>query len=203
MCKSHFFHLLCSSLEEKFFQNERQKSYDHPNRWRNSLWQNSASSSCDENSQQSEYRGIDFNIITPYMTNPQPTSWSEVLVAQSCPTLCYSMDCSPPGSSVHGILQARILEWVAITFSRGSSWPRDWTQASCIAGRFFTSEPPGEISSQHHTQWGEKNLKAFSLKSGRRQGHPLSPLLFNIVLEVLVISIRLEKEILKIQIGMK
>ena len=45
---------------------------------------------------------------------------------------------SPPGSSVHGILQARILEWVAISFSKGSSWPRDWTQVSCIAGRFFT-----------------------------------------------------------------
>ena len=48
------------------------------------------------------------------------------------------MDSSPPGSSVQGILQARILEWVAIPFSRGSSWPRDWTQVSCTAGRFFT-----------------------------------------------------------------
>ena len=54
------------------------------------------------------------------------------------PTLSDSMDCSPPGSSVHGILQARILEWVAIPFSRGSSWPRDWTWVPCIAGRFFT-----------------------------------------------------------------
>ena len=49
------------------------------------------------------------------------------------------MDCSLPGSSVHGILQARILEWVAIPFSRGSSQPRDRTQVSCIAGEFFTS----------------------------------------------------------------
>ena len=48
------------------------------------------------------------------------------------------MDCSLPGSSVHGILQARILEWVAIPFSRGSSRPRDWTQVSCTVGRFFT-----------------------------------------------------------------
>ena len=48
------------------------------------------------------------------------------------------MDCSPSGSSVHGILQARILEWVAIPFSRRSSWPRDPTWVSCIAGRFFT-----------------------------------------------------------------
>ena len=68
--------------------------------------------------------------------------WSEL--AQSCPTLCDPMDCSPPGSSIHGILQARILEWVAISFSRGSSWPRDWAQVSCIAGRFFTTEPPGK-----------------------------------------------------------
>ena len=64
--------------------------------------------------------------------------WSEnVLVALSCPTLCDSMDCSPPGSSVHGILQASILEWVAIPFSWGSSQCRDWTRISCIAGRFF------------------------------------------------------------------
>ena len=51
---------------------------------------------------------------------------------------CDPMVCSPPGSSVHGILQARILEWVAIPFSRGSSWPRGQTQVSCIAERFFT-----------------------------------------------------------------
>ena len=48
------------------------------------------------------------------------------------------MDGSLPGSSVQGILQARILEWVAIPFSRGSSWPMDWTRVSCIVGRFFT-----------------------------------------------------------------
>ena len=52
-------------------------------------------------------------------------SASESEVAQSCPTLCDPMDCSPPGSSVHGIFQARVLEWVAISFSRGSSQPRD------------------------------------------------------------------------------
>ena len=61
-----------------------------------------------------------------------------VLVAQSCPTLCNPMDHSPPGSSVHGILKVRILEWVAIPFSRGSSWPRDQAWVSCLAGRFFT-----------------------------------------------------------------
>ena len=55
------------------------------------------------------------------------------LYAQSCPTLCDPLDCSLPGSSVHGIFQARILEWVAISFSRGSSWPRDQTWVSCVS----------------------------------------------------------------------
>ena len=62
----------------------------------------------------------------------------KVLVAQSCPTLCNPIDCSPLGSSVHGILQARILEWVVIPFSRGSFQSRDWTWVSPIAGGFFT-----------------------------------------------------------------
>ena len=62
----------------------------------------------------------------------------KVLVAQLCMTLSDSMDCSLPGSSVQGILQARILEWVTIPFSRVSSWPRDQTSVSCTAGRFFT-----------------------------------------------------------------
>ena len=56
-------------------------------------------------------------------------------VAQLCLTLCDPMDCSPPGCSIHGIFQARILEWVAISFSRGSSQPRDQTWVSRIAGR--------------------------------------------------------------------
>ena len=69
------------------------------------------------------------------------------LVAKSCPTLYDPMDYSPPGSSVHRFSQARILEWVAISFFRGSSWPRDRTHVSYIgwlAGRFFTAEPPGK-----------------------------------------------------------
>ena len=64
-------------------------------------------------------------------------SESESEVAQSCPTLCDTMDCSLAGFSLHGILQARVLEWVAISFSRGSSRPRDWTQVSWIPGRRF------------------------------------------------------------------
>ena len=60
--------------------------------------------------------------------------WSEVKVTQSCPTLCNPMD-----YTVHGILQVRILEWVAFPFSRGSSQTRDRTQISCTAGGFFTN----------------------------------------------------------------
>ena len=62
--------------------------------------------------------------------------WSEV--AQSCSTLCNPMDCSLLRSSVHGIFQARVLEWIAISFSRGSSWPRNQTQVSHTVGRRFT-----------------------------------------------------------------
>ena len=60
-------------------------------------------------------------------------------VAKLCPTPCNLMDYCLPGSSVHGILQARLLEWVAVPFSRGSPQPRDRTQVSHIAGKFFTS----------------------------------------------------------------
>ena len=63
---------------------------------------------------------------------------SESEVAQSCPTLCDSMDCSLPGFSVHGIFQARVPEWVAFSFSRRSSLSMDRTQVSRIAGRHFT-----------------------------------------------------------------
>ena len=59
-------------------------------------------------------------------------------VVQSCATFCDPMDCNLPGSFIQGIFQARILEWAAISFSSGSSQPRDWTQVSCIAGRPFT-----------------------------------------------------------------
>ena len=62
----------------------------------------------------------------------------KVLVTQSSLTLFNPMDCSPWGFSIHGTLQARILEWVAKPFSRGTSWPRDLTQVSCIVSRFFT-----------------------------------------------------------------
>ena len=63
----------------------------------------------------------------------------KVKVSQPCLTLSNPVNCSPSGSSVHGILQARILEWVSISFSRGFSHPRDWTHVSSIAGRFLTN----------------------------------------------------------------
>ena len=92
---------------------------------------------------------ISFRNITFYIqlknlyglsTIPFPSSlekWSEVKWLSHV-QLCNPMDCSPPGSSAHGIFQARILEWVATSFSRVSSRPRDWTQVSCITGRLFT-----------------------------------------------------------------
>ena len=67
-----------------------------------------------------------------------------VLVTLPCLTVCNPMDCSPPGFSAHGILQARILEWVAIAFSSGSSEPRDQTQVSHIAADSLPPEPPGK-----------------------------------------------------------
>ena len=72
-----------------------------------------------------------------------------VIVAQLCPTLCDPMDCSTPGSSVCGILQARIQEWVAILFSRGSSRPRDQTQFPALQADSLQSEPPGKPLPAH------------------------------------------------------
>ena len=73
------------------------------------------------------------------------------LVTQSCMTIYHPMDCSPPGSSVHAILQSRILEWASISFSRGSSLPRNQTWVSkspALMGGFLTSVPPGKPSLQ-------------------------------------------------------
>ena len=88
--------------------------------------------------------------LTIYVYTNMHTSYYESVSCWSCSTLwtwtCDPMDCSLPGSSVHSLLQARILEWLAIPFSRGSSQPRDQTWVSCIAGIFFaiwaTRKPP-------------------------------------------------------------
>ena len=81
-------------------------------------------------------------------------------VTHSCPTLCNPIDCSLQGSSLHEILQARILEWVAIPFSMGSSQPRDQTQLSCIAGEFFTVWATRETPF-----WQNLYLKKISLRN--------------------------------------
>ena len=87
-----------------------------------------------------------------WLSNWRELNWScfygwLCLCIQSQPALCNPVDCSPPGSSIHGVSQARILEGVAISSSRGPSQPRDWVHVSwvyCTAGRFFTDEPLGK-----------------------------------------------------------
>ena len=88
-----------------------------------------------------------FQLQHQYMTTGETMKkWSKV--TQSCPTLCDPMDCSLPGSSIICIFQARTMEWIAVSFSRGSSWARDWTGISRITGRLLnvwaTREVPGE-----------------------------------------------------------
>ena len=83
----------------------------------------------------------------------------QMLLAKSCPTLCDSMDCSPQGSSLHGVLQAKILEWVATPFSSGSSWPRDGALVSCIAGGFFTNWAELQSADQILANWGRKGMQ--------------------------------------------
>ena len=78
--------------------------------------------------------GIMFRVQTILPTDSQQ---SQSEIAQLCPTLCDPIDYRLPGPSVHGIFQARILNWVAISFSSRSSWPRDWTWVSCIVGRWL------------------------------------------------------------------
>ena len=94
------------------------------------------------------------------------------LVTQLCLTLCDPMDCRLPGSSVHGILQTRKLEWVAIPFTRGYSQLRNWTQVSCIAGRSFTicvTGKPTSYSWHLNKVYLNKILSLFSIHSVSEQ----------------------------------
>ena len=95
------------------------------------------------------------------------SGWSACLSTQSCLTLCDPVDCSPPGSSVHSILQARILQRVATASSSGSSQPRDRTRISYgshVAGGFFTAEPLAKPLREECAQGKEED------SDGRRQG---------------------------------
>ena len=95
-----------------------------------------------------------------------PTLWPpdvkgcKVCQSPSRARLCDPMDCSPPGSSVQEVFQARMLEWVAISFSRGSFQPRDWTWVSCTAGRFFTDWATREELTHWKRPWCWERLKA-------------------------------------------
>ena len=91
------------------------------------------------------------------------------MIAQACPTLCDPMNCSPPGSSLHGILQARILQWVAISSSRGSSWPRSNPHVSCgsCIGRqilyHWATWKPNTDGGEAHFSWNEPEGVLFAL----------------------------------------
>ena len=108
------------------------------------------------------------------------------LVPQSCQTLSDPMDCSPPGSSVHAVLQARILEWVAISFSTGSSRARDQTWVSCTAGRLFTVSAtrgaPWDHKHTHHSSYWKDMaitiIPRISLASGASVIVPTTSVLF-------------------------
>ena len=97
------------------------------------------------------------------------------MCAQSCLTVCNPMDCSPLGSSIHGILQVRRLEWVAISFSRGSSWPRNRRVSPALARGFLTTELSGKppyhpafitepwSPEWHHWVWEAEGLQPWVL----------------------------------------
>ena len=95
----------------------------------------------------------------------------KAFVAQSCSTLCDPTDYSPQGSANQGISQAIILEWVVVSTSRGSSLPRDWTHISRIAGRFFTTEPPGKPI--HRNGYHQKNPENSKCWQGCRENDTL------------------------------
>ena len=92
------------------------------------------------------------------LENPMNSMKSESEVAQSCPTLFDPMDCSLLGCSVHGNFQAIILEWIAISFSRGSSLPKDWTQVSHIVDRCLTVWATRKVH-EHYERQKDKTLK--------------------------------------------
>ena len=116
------------------------------------------------------------NVLMNYPSFPFLGFWFvALLVTKLCLTLCDPMDFSPPASSVHGILQARILQWVAMPFSRGSSWPRDWTHVFCI-GRWVLyhwaiccvhSLRPGTLAISHNWPKNQQGTTVTILLQGK------------------------------------
>ena len=88
-------------------------------------------------------------------------------VAQSCLTPCNPMDCSPPGSAVHGIRQARRLEWVAIPFSRRSSWPKDWIRSPALQADFYLISLPSEPAGSPDTGYNKPLFEYLACQQGR------------------------------------
>ena len=104
------------------------------------------------------------SVMSPLNCGNSPYEENESEVTVSWPTFCDPMDCNLPDSSIHGIFQARILEWVAISFSKGSSQPRDWTWVSHTAGRLFTIWATGETESNFETLGLVPNMEKMLLK---------------------------------------
>ena len=112
------------------------------------------------------YWCVSFCYIAKWISHVYTYACMQAESLQSCLTLCNRMDCSPPGSSVHGILQARILEWIAMPFSRGSSWPRGWTCVSCLLhwqGGSLPLAPPGKPMHTYIPSFWINLLFAFSI----------------------------------------
>ena len=107
--------------------------------------------------------------LSDIATNHRVWSKQESGVAQLCPTLCDPVDCGLPGSSIHGIFQAIVLEWIAISFSRGSSRPRNRTRVSHIAGRrFICSVYHAKFKAEWITSWNQDCLEKTSTTSDRQ-----------------------------------
>ena len=113
------------------------------------------------------------------------------LLVKLCPTLlCDPMDCSPPCSSVHRISQARVLGWVAISFSRGYSWPRDQNHISCIGRWILYTEPPGKpqfimLWTNSEPLAGWKTLELFPAENNYELGSMRDQILYNLWIRVL------------------
>ena len=153
-----FVSLLFPSLTSRFFTSSTTwEAHPKVQQTANESNQLSAQQTASKSNQLSALRKIRyysylliFSVLCLFSLGLEKVKVSEV--AQSCLTLCDPVDCSLPGSSVHGIFQARILEWVAISFSRGPSWPRDQTWDSRIAGRRFTLWTTREAQSFRNKQ---------------------------------------------------